>query len=481
MRGSTEHEKEESMFQKRSFLRILTSLLCAIMLVTVIPVGTGDNVYAATVSTFSSTDKAIVCGKSAKIKLPSGYKNCKFTSSNKKVATVSGKGVVKAVRLGVAKITAKSGSKKKTYTITVTPAKSSEVWLNKEAILENQKVTLKLASDKYDTSQVKLTFYRGFSEISSNGVCSGFSQSGWVGVTYYYGSFIQSTKLAVYDPEWICNDLFNAITISTTSGYGAEVYYRIYAGESYKTGVTSMLDTSTTVTPKNLKKKGISILLDGKQISDTQTYTAGTHTLSIVSGSKKYEKKFSVHYTVKNALIKRDATGFSKKSKAVFDEAFKVLDQIITDGMTDEQKVRAIHDYLIYHADYYSGDASDVSSDKWKFGAIGVLQYGQGVCQSYAIAFYMMTTAVGLRCQYVVSDTGDHAWNRVRVDGVWYYVDCTFDDPVGSGGVENHDYFLSETNWSDSAHAITEVTDELADDSIFRWDHYYLTGEYYGL
>jgi transglutaminase/protease-like cytokinesis protein 3 len=447
------------------------------MLVTVIPVGTGENVYAATVSTFSSTKKAIVYGKSAKIKLPSGYKNCKFTSSNKKVATVSSKGVVKAVRLGVAQITAKSGGKKKTYTITVTPAKSGEVWLNQEAILKNQKITLKLASDKYDTSQVKLNFYCAYSAINSKGVCSGVNQTGWGSVAYSYGSFSKSTKLAVYDPESIFDELLNAINYTKTSGY--ETYYQIYAGESYKESVLSMLDGKSKVTPKQLKKKGISILLDGKEMSDTQSYTAGTHTLSIVSGSTKYEKKFSVSYTVKNALLKRDATGFSEKSKAVFDAAFTALNQIITDGMTDEQKVTAIHDYLIYNADYYSGDAYDVSTDNWKFGATGVLQYGQGVCQSYAIAFYMMTTAAGLQCQYITSAT--HAWNRVLVDGVWYYVDCTFDDPVGSAGAENHNYFLSETNWSDSDHVITEVTEELADKSIYLWDHYYLTGEYYGL
>jgi hypothetical protein len=447
------------------------------MLVTVIPVGTGDNVYASTVSTFSSTKKAIVYGKSARIKLPSGYKNCKFTSSNKKVATVSGKGVVKAMRLGVAKITAKSGSKKKTYTITVTPAKSSEVWLSQEAVLKNQKVTLKLASDKYDTSQVKLSFYTAFSAINSKGVCSGISWTGWGSVDYSYGSFKKSTKLAVYDPESMCDEILKALNYTTKTGY--ETYYQIYAGESYKESVTSMLTSGSTVTPKKLKKQGISILLDGKEMSDTQTYTAGTHTLSIVSGSTKYEKKFSVSYTVKNALLKRDATGFSENSKAVFDAAFKALDQIITDGMTDEQKVTAIHDYLIYHANYYKdGDTSDISNNKWAYGATGVLQYGQGVCQSYAIAFYMMTTSVGLKCRYITSAT--HAWNQVSVNGVWYYVDCTFDDPVGTGGgAENHDYFLSETNWSDSDHVITGVTEELADKSIYEWDHYFLTGEYY--
>ena len=144
------------MLKKRSILRKIALFLCAIMLVTIIPAGESQMVYAQTVPTFSGSTKAIVCGKQAKIKLPSGYSKCKFWTSNKKVATVTSKGVVKAVRLGVAKITAKAGNKKKTYTITVKPAKASEVWLNHQAVLTNQKVQLKLVSDKYDTSQVKL-------------------------------------------------------------------------------------------------------------------------------------------------------------------------------------------------------------------------------------------------------------------------------------------------------------------------------------
>lgn len=42
-----------------------------------------------------------------------------YTSSNKKVAKVSAKGVIKAVKKGKAKITVKSGKKKVTCTVTV--------------------------------------------------------------------------------------------------------------------------------------------------------------------------------------------------------------------------------------------------------------------------------------------------------------------------------------------------------------------------
>ena len=106
----------------------------------------------------------------------------------------------------------------------------------------------------------------------------------------------------------------------------------------------------------------------------------------------------------------------------------------------------------------------------------------EGVCQSYAIAFYMMATAAGVQCEYVtgyatnsVGSTGRHAWNRVQIDGVWYYIDCTWDDPTG-GGHECYSYYLSETLWSN--HTAENMAD-LASEGKYMWEHYYLTGQGY--
>lgn len=61
----------------------------------------------------------ITKGKSTTLKPASSWKNVKYSTSNKKVATVDKKGKVKAVGVGTAKITVKSGSKKAVCTITV--------------------------------------------------------------------------------------------------------------------------------------------------------------------------------------------------------------------------------------------------------------------------------------------------------------------------------------------------------------------------
>lgn len=462
------------MKRKQKILRKLALLLCMAMLFAITPADASHAVYAKTVSTFSSTTKALVCGTQAKIKLPSGYKRSQFTSSNKKVATVTSKGVVKAVRLGVAKITAKSGNRKKTYTITVKPKKASEVWLNQEALLTNQKLQFKLESDQYDTSQVNLRFESGFSEISSTGKCKGVRYSGWGSLRYAYGSFSKSVKLAVYTPDEIVDDI-------TGDGWGYDSSGSVFAGTPCKIGVGSQIQSGKKLTPSQLKKLGITLLLDGKTMPDTVVFTPGQHVISMVSGSKTYQKNVAITYSVKDALTKKDATGYSTEGKEVFDAAFSVVDQIITENMTDSEKVKAIHDYLIYHANYVNnGDYA--SAEKWAYGAEGVLLHGEGVCQSYAIAFYMMATAAGVECEYVTGvatsspgSSDGHAWNRVKLDGVWYYIDCTWDDPVG-GGYEGYDYYLSETLWGD--HVVEECID-LAKEGKYDWENFYLTGKGY--
>ncbi len=61
----------------------------------------------------------------------------KWLTSNKKVATVSSKGVVKAVKAGTVKITAKVGKKKYTCKITVKAVKKATIKKNTKKLCQN--------------------------------------------------------------------------------------------------------------------------------------------------------------------------------------------------------------------------------------------------------------------------------------------------------------------------------------------------------
>jgi len=67
----------------------------------------------------SNTKISLYVGDSYKLKLKNTKKKVKWSSSNKKIATVSKKGKVKAKKKGTCKITAKVGKKKYTCKITV--------------------------------------------------------------------------------------------------------------------------------------------------------------------------------------------------------------------------------------------------------------------------------------------------------------------------------------------------------------------------
>lgn len=60
---------------------------------------------------------------------------------------------------------------------------------------------------------------------------------------------------------------------------------------------------------------------------------------------------------------------------------------------------------------------------------------GKGICTGYALLYSMVCNANGID-NYLVSN-GKHAWNRVKYNGQWLNVDCTWDDS-GCG----YKYFL---------------------------------------
>lgn len=124
-----------------------------------------------------------------------------------------------------------------------------------------------------------------------------------------------------------------------------------------------------------------------------------------------------------------------------------------------------MHDWLIHNAEY--------DESLQEHGADGVLLKGTGVCESYTRAYTALLTAMGVNSKEIISDAMDHSWNIVRMDGNWYHVDCTWDDPID--GEENHAYF----GLSDALMARDHVWDALAGYACTSNDYnYYLrTGE----
>lgn len=139
-----------------------------------------------------------------------------------------------------------------------------------------------------------------------------------------------------------------------------------------------------------------------------------------------------------------DPSGLGEKNRMVYDAVSAVLDQCITQDMTDYQRELAIHDYITGHGQYdkeANSNAPDAAPDPDNDNPYGMLVGGVGICRGYASTFQLFMDLLGIECMTVEGHSGrqEHAWNMVRLDGDWYCVDVTWDDPTN--GQPTHRFF----------------------------------------
>ena len=141
-----------------------------------------------------------------------------------------------------------------------------------------------------------------------------------------------------------------------------------------------------------------------------------------------------------------DQTEITEKQAAIAAKAAEVTSSVITESMSDSDKVLAIYDYLV-HNSVYDNDAleaakasnfvvdASMASYEDSFNAMGILVNGKGVCASYAYSFKVLSDVCGLDAVCVtgyLNGNLPHAWNMVKIDGQWYEIDCT-NNEVNSG------------------------------------------------
>lgn len=103
---------------------------------------------------------------------------------------------------------------------------------------------------------------------------------------------------------------------------------------------------------------------------------------------------------------------------------FQEVSSLIPADVSDYEKVRIVYTYVIDNTQYQASDDDQ--------SIAGVFWKKEAVCAGYAGAVQYLLERIGVPCIYVdgstQGSTEGHAWNIVKLDGEYYYVDATNGD-----------------------------------------------------
>ena len=169
-------------------------------------------------------------------------------------------------------------------------------------------------------------------------------------------------------------------------------------------------------------------------------------------------------YTADSEIIKIEFTPAYTLQKNEIDECNKIVEEYktafmkgISKSASDYEKIKYTYEFVILNTEY------DLNAPENQ-NLLSVFMYGKSVCQGYAKAFQYLSSNLGIQSALVVGYVGDnegHAWNLVKCDGLYYYVDCTWGDSsystnstsLSMDGI-NYDYLNITTKELEMTHSI---------------------------
>lgn len=160
-------------------------------------------------------------------------------------------------------------------------------------------------------------------------------------------------------------------------------------------------------------------------------------------------------------LVETYFQGYPLDRSGELEAEWKIVEEKTKDCRTDLEKAMVVHDYLcdtILYSFSLGVTAHDIE---------GAILEKKAVCEGYALAYKYYMNRLGIPCKVIggMGDGGPHAWNQIEINGKWYLVDATWDDPADGNGV-GHQYFLcSEDKFNQ--HTWVKENYEICDDTTY--------------
>lgn len=176
------------------------------------------------------------------------------------------------------------------------------------------------------------------------------------------------------------------------------------------------------VNEKSLDLVFSSVMADHPEIYYVSGYTFREIDNGVIfEGIYDYDSERIKEYNIE---LENKAEEVKKEFKEYNREYLSRITEEENNSSTEYLKVKFLYEYIIKNVDY------DVESEENQT-IISSMLNGSSVCTGYAKMFQYLADKLGISSVIVegrIIDGDNHMWNMVKVDGVYYYVDCTMGD-----------------------------------------------------
>lgn len=194
-------------------------------------------------------------------------------------------------------------------------------------------------------------------------------------------------------------------------------------------------------------------------------WTSGYVYTQYTRGEELIGIDFSPNYTMERQE--------QEKLQAQIDAKVEEITAGISMEASDYEKVRYVYDYLASNVAYDEGAGDNQN-------IISVFINGRTVCQGYACATQYLLDRLGVQAVIVTGQANGepHAWNLVRMDGEYYYIDTTWGNSSYTVDTQDEERFVNYNYFGVTTEEIS-VTHEpnnnfVLPDCTAKQDNYYV-------
>ena len=263
-------------------------------------------------------------------------------------------------------------------------------------------------------------------------------------IYYNYAKYTLKNEINPKENDYYYEDVFTGleeykgIEIHNKEELYNTIYYLINSG-------TKSAKRYFSIDYIDYEKDYNELFTQGKEeLNIINNYVHPYNTFDSIEGSLKgYALEITIIYNT-------DYT--SDRINLINNKVDTIINDLITSDMSDREKIRKFHDYIINNTKYdedfcvLKDQTKCVTTSPYLSDiAYGVLFEKNGICSGYTDLMAIFLDKLNITNYRITNTDANHIWNAVMLDGKWYHLDVTWDDPISSRDILSHDYFLITT------------------------------------